>query len=89
MPREWIRPEPIQRDQIEFFWSRTADIMKPGNRITKLDTMGSGRFQVLTGEPNAVRWQRSPDGYIMPNILALDADGYEALILQLIDWQIS
>ena len=84
-----IRPEPIQRDQVEFFWSRSADLMAHGNRITRLHTLGEGRFAVLTGEPHSIRWQCSPDGCPMPEVLVLDSDGSEALLVQLVEWQAS
>ncbi len=84
-----IRPDPIQADRIEFFWTRTRDVLTPGNRITRLQTLGSGRFSVLTGEPNAVQWQKSPEGLSMPEVLALDADGAELLIKQLVEWQVA
>lgn len=85
---DWIRLEPIHADQIEFFWSRSADLMVAGNRITRLQTLGSGRFSVLTGEPDSIRWQRSPEGDYLPDVLAIDGDGLEALIKQLIEWQV-
>ncbi len=86
---EQIRPEPVATDQLEFFWSRSAKLMDPGNRITRLQTLGGWRFAVLTGEPNTITWQRSPDGCPMPDVLALDSDGSEALLKQIIDWQIT
>lgn len=84
-----IRVEPIERDRVEFFWSRSADLMAQGNRITRLHTLGEGRFAVLTGEPDSIRWQCSPDGHSLPEVLALDSDGSEALLIQLVEWQAS
>ena len=85
----WLRAEPIEGNQIEFFWSRSADIMNAGNRITRFQTLGNGQFDVLIGDPSRIRWQRSPDGYPIPDVLALDSDGSQALIEQIVEWQVS